>query len=108
MLVSISVAISTRLPIVPNLIICFTVYMLGHFVPILVESSAGQFELVRFFGLLLAAVLPVLDHFNVSASIATGQIVPWSYVGWAGLYALLCCSAAILLSLLLFEDRDLA
>lgn len=107
-LVSISVAISTRLPILPNLIICFAVYALGHLIPLLVESSVGQFELVRFFGLLLTAVLPVLDHFNVSASVATGQIVPLSYVAWAALYALLCSTAAILLALLLFEDRDLA
>ncbi len=107
-LVSISVAISTRLPMLPNLIICFAIYALGHLIPLLVESSVGQFELVRFFGLLLTAVLPVLDHFNVSASVATGQVVPWSYVGWAAVYAGLLTTAAVLLSLLLFEDRDLA
>lgn len=107
-LVSISVAISTRLPMLPNLIICFAVYAMGHLIPLLVESSVGQFELVRFFGLLLTAVLPVLDHFNVSASVATGQVVPWSYVGWATIYAALLTTAAILVALLLFEDRDLA
>jgi ABC-type transport system involved in multi-copper enzyme maturation permease subunit len=107
-LTAISVAISTRLPMLPNLTICASIYVLGHLVPILANSAAGKIEYVLFFANLLAAILPVLDHFNISASISTGQHVPLAYLGWAGLYCILYSAVAMLLALLLFEDRDLA
>ncbi|MBN1395344.1 MAG: ABC transporter permease subunit [Pirellulales bacterium] len=107
-LTAISVAISTRLPMMANLIICASIYALGHLVPMLADSAVGQIETVRFVAGLSAAVLPVLDHFNISAGISTGQIVPPVYLGLAGLYCLLYCGVAMLVALLLFEDRDLA
>jgi ABC-type transport system involved in multi-copper enzyme maturation permease subunit len=107
-LAAISVAISTRLPMLANLIICASIYVLGHLVPILANSAVGQIEFVRFVANLLAAILPVLDHFNISAGISTGQEVPAEYVAWAALYCLVYTSVAMLLALLLFEDRDLA
>ncbi len=107
-LTAISVAISTRLPMLANLIICASIYVLGHLVPVLANSAVGQIEFVRFVANLLAAILPVLDHFNISAGISTGQQVPGEYLAWAGLYCLLYSTVAMLLALLLFEDRDLA
>jgi ABC-type transport system involved in multi-copper enzyme maturation permease subunit len=107
-LTAISVAISTRLPMLANLIICAAIYVLGHLVPILANSAVGQFELVRFVANLLAAILPVLDHFNISAGISTGQQVPGEYMAWAALYCLVYTSVAMLLALWWFEDRDLA
>ncbi len=107
-LTAISVAISTRLPMLANLIICASIYVLGHLVPVLANSAVGQIEYVQFVASLLAAVLPVLDHFNISAGISTGQEVPGEYLAWAGLYCVLYSSVAMLLALLLFEDRDLA
>ncbi|MGW8257366.1 MAG: ABC transporter permease [Thermoguttaceae bacterium] len=105
---SISVAISTRLPMMANLLICMSIYVLGHLVPLLANSALEQIEQVGFIAGLLSAVLPVLDHFNVYTAIATGQQVPLSYLGWAALYCLLYSTLALLVSLLLFEDRDLA
>lgn len=107
-LAAISVAISTRLPMLANLIICSSIYVLGHLVPMVVNSSVGKFEIVSFVGKLLAAVLPVLDHFNIQAAVAAGVPVPLSYLGWALLYCLLYSTLAMLLALILFEDRDLA
>lgn len=107
-LVSISVAISTRLPMLPNLVICGAVYVLGHLGPLIVQSSAGQLEYVSFIGRLIAIVLPVLDHFNIQAAVAGGIDVPWNYLAWALLYCVLYSGAMMLLALILFEDRDLA
>jgi len=107
-LTSIGVAISTRLPMIPNLIICISIYVLGHLVPMVVNSSVGRFEIVAFVGTFLATILPVLDHFNIYTAIATGKEVPWAYVGLASIYCVLYSAAAMLLALLLFEDRDLA
>lgn len=108
MLASVSVAISTRLPMMANMIICFSIYVLGHLVPLLVNSAVGNNDFVRFAGDFSAAVLPVLDHFNMETAISTGQVIIMEYLGWAALYSLIYCVVAMLLALLLFEDRDLA
>lgn len=107
-LAAISVALSTRLPMLANLIVCSSVYVLGHLVPLLVNSAVGKFEIVRFVGQFIATVLPVLDHFNIQAAVAAGQVVPLDYLGMALLYCVLYSSIAMLLGLALFEDRDLA
>jgi ABC-type transport system involved in multi-copper enzyme maturation permease subunit len=107
-LTAISVAISTRLPILPNLVICGSIYALGHLGPLIVQSSIGQNEFVAFFGQLIALILPVLDHFNIQAAVAGGVPVPPAYLAWAALYCVLYSAVAMLLALILFEDRDLA
>jgi ABC-type transport system involved in multi-copper enzyme maturation permease subunit len=107
-LTSISVAISTRLPMLPNLVICASIYVLGHLLPMLLNSAARQFEIVAFVAKLFVTILPVLDHFNIQAAVATGRQVPLAYLGWAALYCLLYSTVAMLVALLLFEDRDLA
>lgn len=105
---AISVAISTRLPMLANLTICAAIYVLGHLVPALVTAAAGRFEIVAFVGRLFGILLPVLDHFNVQAAVATGTVVPPAYMGWALLYCVLYSAAAIFAALIMFEDRDLA
>jgi len=107
-LTAISVAISTRLSILPNLVICGAIYALGHLGPLIVQSSIGQNEFVAFFGQLIALILPVLDHFNIQAAVAGGVRVPLEYLAWAALYCVLYSAVAMLLALILFEDRDLA
>ncbi|QDU90159.1 ABC-2 family transporter protein [Pirellulimonas nuda] len=107
-LASISLAISTRLPMLPNLIIVGTIYVLGHLTPLVAQSSVGKNEFVSFFGRLSAVVLPVLDHFNVEAATVGARSVPLDYLLWAGVYCLLFVTIAMLVALTLFEDRDLA
>ncbi|TWT67729.1 ABC-2 family transporter protein [Posidoniimonas polymericola] len=105
---AISVAISTRLPMMPNLIICGSIYVLGHLGPLIVQSSIGQIEFVAFFGRLISVVIPNLDNLNIQAAIAAGVPVPSVYLWMAAGYTLLYCTAAMLLALILFEDRDVA
>ena len=83
-LTAISVAISTRLPMLPNLVICGSIYVLGHLGPLIVQSSVGQNEFVAFFGQLIALILPVLDHFNIQAAVAGGVPVPPDLPGVGG------------------------
>lgn len=107
---AISVAISTRLPFIPNLLICFTIWALGHLTPQLVQSQvvAQQLPPIVFFSQLIATVFPVLDHFDVQASVAGNRIVPLAYLGWCFVYATIYSTIAMLFALTLFEDRDLA
>ena len=106
--VAISVAISTRLGILANFLICFSIYVLGHLTPLLVQSSFAAFEPVVVFGQLIAIVFPVLNHFDVQAAINTNSPVPLNYLGWSVIYTGLYGAMAMLLALVLFEDRDLA
>ncbi|MBL8829081.1 MAG: ABC transporter permease subunit [Planctomycetaceae bacterium] len=105
-LTSIAVALSTRLTMLSNLMISSAIYMVGHLVQTLVHSE-GQNKIVTFVGQLLATILPVLDHFDVKAAVATGSAVPTEYLGWATCYAVIYSTIAILFALLLFEERDL-
>lgn len=106
---AISVAVSTRLPMLPNLVICGSIYVLGHLAALIVKSSAADnIVFVRFVGRLLAMVLPVLDHFEIEGAIAGATSVPMAYLGWATVYSAVYSAAAILLALFFFEDRDLA
>jgi hypothetical protein len=107
-LAAVSVAISTRLPLLANFIICFGVYALGHLTPAIVQSSLGEFEPVEFVGQLLATIVPNLENFNIQAAIATGREVPYDYLLGSLLYCILYGTVAMLLALVLFEDRDLA
>jgi ABC-type transport system involved in multi-copper enzyme maturation permease subunit len=107
-LTAISVAISTRLPMLPNLVICGSIYVLGNLGPLIVQSSVGQNEFVSFFGQLVALVLPMLEVFNIQAAVAGGKHVPLVYLGWALFYCVLYSTVAMLFALILFEDRDLA
>jgi hypothetical protein len=59
-------------------------------------------------GQVLATILPVLDHFNMQTAVSTGGQVPLSYLGVAAGYAALYTCAAMIVALLLFENRDLA
>ena len=105
---AIAVALATRLPLLANLILCFVIYVIGNLTSPLVASAEGNNELVGFFGNLIAVVVPNLNVFNVQSALDSGNQVPWIYVAGAFNY-LVCFAVAIwMLSMILFEDRDLA
>jgi hypothetical protein len=108
MLAAIAVMISTRLPMIPNMIICMTTYALGHLVPQIVATSAGEIAFVKFLGQLMSVIIPSFALLDTETANVTNQLVPMSFLLWAGLWATLYCTAVVLLSLVLFEDRDLA
>lgn len=113
-LTALSVAISTRLPMVVNIVVCFAVFFLGHLSPILVQVAAekqGTFfgdKMVLFTAQLAETVLPAMEFFNVGPAIATDAPVPIEYVLLNLLYCILYSGVGILLAFILFEDRDLA
>ena len=107
-LAAISVAISTRLSMLPNLVICGSIYVLGHLGPLIVKSAVGKIVFVQFIGKLISTVLPSLDYYEIEGAVAGASIVPNEYLWTALLYSTLYCTAAMLLALIFFEDRDLA
>jgi hypothetical protein len=107
-LAAIAIAVSTRLPLLPNLALTLMVYLLGNIVPVIIQASADQIPMVVFVANIISVVLPCLDHYNMESATAMNKSVPWEYVARAFLYTGLYCGAMWIVSLLLFEDRDLA
>jgi ABC-type transport system involved in multi-copper enzyme maturation permease subunit len=108
LLTAVSVAVSTRLGLLANFTVCSTIYVLGHLTPTLVQSSLGQFPIVRFFARLIATVVPNLEAFNITAAIAADAVVPLAYLVYAFVYCIIYSVIAMLMAFFLFEDRDLA
>ncbi|MCC7420951.1 MAG: ABC transporter permease subunit [Planctomycetaceae bacterium] len=105
---AISVAIATRLPMVVNMVTCFTIFVVGHLTPVLVQTVLQEMEYVKFTAQLVATILPSLEVFNINAAVATGSTVPGVYLGASLAYCAAYSAIAILLAFILFEDRDLA
>jgi ABC-type transport system involved in multi-copper enzyme maturation permease subunit len=111
-LTAIAVALATRVPMVVNLTMCLLVYLLGHLTPIMTAVSERQFRLVSFVARLFETILPGLDLFDIGSSIIRDLPLPlgeyWLYTLSVTLYALTYTAIALLVGLILFEDRDLA
>lgn len=105
---SISVAISTRLSMLPNLVICGSIYVLGHLGPLIANSALGKLVFVKFTGQFISVLFPGLDLYEIEGAIAGSSVVPPEYLLTVLLYSTLYCTAAMLLALFFFEDRDLA
>ncbi len=73
LLTAVSVAISTRVPMVVNMVTCFAIFVVGHITSVMVERGVLQIELVQFTAKLLATALPNLEHFNTEAGDLHGR-----------------------------------
>ena len=105
---AVSVAISTRLPMLINIVTCFAIFVVSHLTPVLVASTFRDLPPVRLMAQVFATLLPSLESFNMSAAVATGKDVPVMYLGLCAAYCLAYAMAAVLLGFIMFEDRDLA
>ena len=105
---AVAVALSTRLPMLVNLVVCFAIYVVGHLVPQLTASGGEDLVFVQFMAKVFASVLPALESYDASAAVATGQAIPVEYVAVTGAYSLCYIAVAMLLGCFLFEDHDLA
>jgi ABC-type transport system involved in multi-copper enzyme maturation permease subunit len=117
-LVAIAAALATRLSFVVNIVLCLLVYFLGHLAPVVVrvtESTAGTAAgagLAAFLGRLFDVLLPALEFFNMGPAIIREAPLDWGqfaiYVLTVFGYSCLYTAIALIVGLLLFEDRDLA
>jgi hypothetical protein len=117
-LVAIASALATRLTFVVNLVICLLIYFLGHLAPFVVrvtEAASGGgvgVGLVGFLGKLFDVLLPALEFYNMGpAIIREAPLDLWQFCGYVLTvfgYSLIYTAIALLVGLLLFEDRDLA
>lgn len=118
-LVAVASALATRLPFIINLVLCLFIYFLGHLAPVVVKvtsasggDGAAGMGLINFLGKLFDVLLPALEFFNMGpAIIRESPLDLWQFAGYVLTvfgYAVIYTSIALLVGLLLFEDRDLA
>jgi hypothetical protein len=120
-LVSIAVALATRLPMVVNLVLVISVFLVSHLTPNLVSKARRLEELnhgsvvaqmLSFVAKVFDLLLPGLDFFRIDQVLVTDSppdLWPYTlYILSVLFYALLYTAIVILFGLVLFEDRDLA
>ncbi len=95
-------ALSTRLALIPNLLICAVVFTVGLMSDYLLGRFAEDHLIIAFF----YAVIPNWQLFWMADALAAGRIIPLSYVLWAGLYFLFFISFFLLLAVVLFQHRE--
>lgn len=106
---AITVALATRLPFLLNMFVGLSIFFLGNLIPVL-KNQAGDIPLVKFVAELFGFIMPSLNIFKIESALASGLIiVPWNaYTLQVGIHAVIFCTIAMLIGLLLFEDRDVA
>lgn len=117
-LVAIATALATRLPFVANVVVCLSVYFLGHLAPVVVKETGKMQDggagvgLIRFLGDLFDTLLPALEFFNMGpAIIRETPLDLWQFAAYVltlSVYAVIYTAIALIVGLFLFEDRDLA
>jgi ABC-type transport system involved in multi-copper enzyme maturation permease subunit len=115
LLAAIALACSTRLDMMPTLAICTAVFLVGLMSDYLfgraTEASAGGgffHTLGVWVSTVLYTIIPNWQLFWLSDALEKGRTIPWSYVGKALAYVAGYLGAALVLAMLLFEERELS
>jgi ABC-type transport system involved in multi-copper enzyme maturation permease subunit len=95
-------ALSTRFDLVPNMLICSFVFVLGLMSDYLLGRYAAGNWLAAFF----YAVIPNWQLFWMADALAADKPIPVSYVLWGALYILLFIGFFLVLAVWLFQDRE--
>ena len=95
---------STRLEMVPTLVVCSAFFLLGLMSDYLFNRPGG----VRaWWASILYTILPNWQLFWVADALQEGKSIPWSYLGTALGYAVAYVGAVLAAALCFFEDREL-
>lgn len=104
---AISVGISTRLGMVPNITLSTFIFVLGHLSNYLFKFFEGKDFWVRVGGKIFYLVIPNLENFNVSGAIAVGTPVPLNYLLSAASYGAVYATIVLLVAMVLFRNREI-
>jgi len=126
---AISIAISTRMPMIVNAVLSIAVFVLGHQAGAILallypKTSNGtllieQTDSLGFFGILMQhpllwagkiiyGIVPDLEAFNAGEIVAANQLIPGVYVAKALGYAVLYIAFALLIAQVFFRRREFA
>lgn len=106
-LTAISIAISTRFPLVVNVSACFLIYVAGHVNTYVVAMAQQKGAMLRTCAQIFATIFPNLENLNVAALAAKGMSVSISCLAFCALYAVVYVVAVLALALIALERREL-
>ncbi len=104
-LAAIALACTTRFELIPTLVICSGIFLLGLMSDFLFGRSAAEGVL---WAKVIYAVLPNWQLFWMADALAEAKSIPWTYVARVSQYVATSLIFSLGLALLLFEDRELS
>jgi ABC-2 type transport system permease protein len=104
-LAAIALACTTRFELIPTLLICSGVFLLGLMSDYLFGRVAAEGV---WWAKIVYAVLPNWQLFWMADALAEAKSIPWSYVAKVGQYVVTSLILSLGLALLMFEDRELS
>ncbi|MFL5242458.1 MAG: ABC transporter permease [Gemmataceae bacterium] len=117
-LIAIAVSLATRLPMIVNLIVCLTIYFLGHLTSVLQDIAARRNQgetvgkLLSFSSQAFDIFMPRLDLFSLGPALVLDRPLTepdfLKYTAEVFGFSVIFTGVALLVGLVLFEDRDLA
>lgn len=104
MLAGVALACSTRLEMIPTMVVCSGIFLIGLASDYLFGRAADKGS---FLASVAYAIFPNWQQLWLADALENGRRIPWSYVGRAFGYFGAYVVAVLSLSLLMFEDREL-
>lgn len=101
---TITVALSTRLDMVPNLTVCAIIFSAG----LMSNYFFGESAETSVFGFLIYAIIPNWQFFWMADALASNQTIPTLYIFWAFIYILLYMGVCSIIAIALFHEKELA
>ncbi len=105
---ALAVAASTRLELVPTLIICIIAFLGGVMLQPILMPVAHNGGIISYLAWAVLAIVPSINTYVVSNAITGGFPVPWYYVAQSALYAVCYVIAVLLFAIALFRSREIS
>lgn len=101
-LTGIALSLAIRLDVVPTLSLCTVIFLVG----LVSDYFFGRHAAEHVSAAVLYRLIPNWQHFWVADALSGPGTIPWSYVGWASLYAGLYLAAVLSLGMLAFRQTE--
>lgn len=108
MMSTVSVVFSTRLDVVPNLVICSLIFFLGLLSNYLFQGNTSGVSFFALLSYVCYALLPNWQFFWMADALAGNQIIPASYLIWSGVYTVFYTILCSIWAVTLFMSCELA
>lgn len=107
LLTSFAVLLSTYFPLVLTAIGCFLIFAIGHVSNYLYQTLQKGYLIIDSLGWLTTLVLPNFTILNVSSLTATLTPLSLNYMLWATLYTATYSSIVIVITIMIFNKREI-
>lgn len=100
---TIATALSTRLELVSNLLVCSVIFIFG----LVSDYMLGRFADTSISAHVLYSIIPNWQLFWVADALAAKKPIPWAYVGLGAAYLALFAGFFVTLAVVFFRDREI-